>query len=131
MAKITGATGSITIPDAAGGQDHLVTAWRGNLTREVHEATTFDDTGNARRKIGGPYHMTGSCDAWLDDTDPPLIGTMDDVDAQATTGFILKATDSRTYAFDGIITDIAPAVEKVGQARVTITFESSGDVVIV
>ncbi len=130
MAKLTGATGSITIPDAAGGQDHLVTAWRGNLTREIHDGTTFDDAGNARRKIGGAYHITGSCDAWLDDTDPPLIGTMDDVDGAPTTGFILTATTGRTYTFDGIISDIAPSVEKVGQARVTITFESSGDVVI-
>lgn len=130
MAAITGVTGDCEIPTAAGGINVGIFRWSANIQREVFDVTGFDDSGNARIKVGGLYHLVGTCEAYGQDTIPTL-GTMEDDDATATPTFVLTSSAGDTYTFAGILTDVGPTVEKKGVGTTTMTFESSGAVVVV
>jgi len=135
--RVTGVGGKVTIPDAAGGTTGFITSWRADITREVIDATTFDDLTNARTKLGGMYDLKGSCEAWFAKDDVPDIADflIEDAEPTAVATFELigvrddaVSANNKGYNFGGIISSLSINVEKVGQARVTISFESSGDI---
>ncbi len=136
--KVTGATGSVTIPAGAGGipgapGTGLVFRWNGNFAREILEVTTFDDSGSARVKRGGMMSVTGNCDAYFNATMPGIDAAqpaavtsgVGDADGLGVAGFILQAYTGRTYTFPAITRAIRHVMEKRGMIVITMTFQSS------
>lgn len=136
--KVSGTTGSVTIPAAAGGiagtpTTGLVFRWNGRFEREVKDVTTFDDSGSARVKRGGMMSVTGTCDAYFNATMPGIdssqpVGVtsgVGDADGGGVAGFVLQAFTGRTYTFPAITRTIRHNIEKTGDSIVTMTFQSS------
>lgn len=124
--KVTGVNGSVTIPSAAGGQTGLIYRWNARIEREVLDVTTFADAGSARVKVGGMMKLTGSCEAYFDDTTPVIADSagVTIADAVVAAGFVLQGYTSRTYTFNAAMSGIRVVAEKVGQIAVTMSFES-------
>lgn len=133
MAVVTGVKGQVTLPAGTGAPTTLhVTRWTGNIQRDVHDISVFQGTpDNARRKLGGLYHLTGTAEGFCDGTvNVSLVaaGSMTIEDALPTAGCVLQVTTSRTFTFSAIISNFRFAVDKGGQATLGIDFESSGEV---
>lgn len=126
--KVTGVNGSVTIPTAAGGQTGLIYRWNARMEHELHDITSFDDSGSARVKAGGMMKLVGSCDAYFDGTTPAIdagaTGGIAIADSVVQGGFVLQAATGNTYSFSGAISSIRIVTEKVGQIVVTMNFES-------
>lgn len=124
--KVTGVNGSVTIPSAAGGQTGLIYRWNARIEREVLDVTSFDDSGSARVKAGGMMKLTGSCDAYFNDTTPVIADSAGVTisDAVVAAGFVLQAATGNTYTFNAAMSGIRVVTEKVGQVVVTMSFES-------
>jgi len=167
MATVTGVTGSVTIPHECLGMFNGTTGdprtdfnepddilhlakWTASTDRDVFDISNWGsvavpDLSNAREKIGGPYHLTGSAEGFLPssaalDIDPwyPTNAAGDQQegipkpDAQPVAGFVLRyntgvATD-REITFVGIISNIEVTSEKQGLNRYKFSFESHEDI---
>lgn len=131
MAAITGVLGGVTIPSGAGGVTANIFEWSANTPRDIHDATTFDSDTNARTKVGGMYDLKGTCQAYMDDGGLPILTHIQTANAPPVAAFVLTAHTGKTYTFPGIISDIGNVVQKAqGLSVVTLTFESSGDIVV-
>ena len=146
--KVTGATGSVTIPAGAGGipgapGTGLVHRWNGRFERAVLDVTSFDDSGSARVKRGGMMSVTGECTAYFNATMPGIDAAqpatvtsgVGDADGGAVAGFVLQAYTGRTYTFPAITRMIGHAIEKRGQIIIRMGFQSgwisgSDDVIV-
>lgn len=132
----SGVKGWVEIPAAAGGQALLIQRWDAEIIREDFDGTVFTDGShiNARKTLGGMHDLKGSCEAIVDDAAIPVLGTITTEDALPTAGFQLwgvigdAGADSEGYKFDGIISRLSVNVDRRGQARVTMSFESSGTI---
>jgi hypothetical protein len=125
----SGVSGWVVIPGGAGGQAGLIQRWDAEVIREDFDGTVFTDGShiNARKTLGGMHHLVGSCEAIIDDAAIPVLTHMQTEDASPTAGFELNAVGStHGYTFSGILSRISLNVERRGQARVTMNFESSG-----
>lgn len=128
MAYTSGVGGAVTLPSGAGGQTGLIRTWNATIAQEIIDATTFSDSGNMRTKIGGMYDLKGTCEAIFDGSAVPALGTLVTADSAGTSGFVLLLSSGESYDFTGIISNIGISIEKTGQAIVTMTFESDGEV---
>lgn len=138
---ISGSQGGISLPSGVTGDNIVVHAWSATLEHEIFDSTPFGDgtttvTVNFKEKSYGMYHMTGTCEGWMIDTAVPAIGTAATVNAQPVADFKLFARSHTTaatrtgYEFSAVIASMAMNVVQTGQATVTISFESSGPVII-
>lgn len=139
---ISGLFGTVTIPAAAGAQNIQFSQWTARLTRDIHDVTPFIITGtesqvdNAREKIGGLMHLVGSATGFLmvssTSGGAPTLGTapnaLDSAKGTPLAGFFLHShrPSLANYKFTGIIGEIAPTVDRQGNAGVSVSFESSG-----
>lgn len=162
MAIITGSRGRVELPITAialsGTPDTAIShifRWTGNITRDIFDISAFDDVDgdlnpiDARTKMGGLYHLTGNCEAWLDGAAPIDLDVAEGIteeDAVVVADFVLYTLDNladagvadragdtaghRRLRFSGIITSIALDVDKTGPARVVIGFESGSEIEI-
>lgn len=134
MAALTGIDGAVTIPAVAGGQTGLIYSWSADIDREIIDVTSFDDSGSARKKRGGMYQLTGSCEAWFDAYQFPELGDagategLNVADVTPTGSFELYTKTGDKYSFVGLMISIRVALEKVGQCIVTMSFKSDGEV---
>lgn len=124
MAIQTGVRGDVT--NATGdGVDAFIFQWSADFQREVFDISNFDDDTNARFKLGGMYHLVGTCQAYLDNGAPPAIADFLTEDFIPTATIVLQTFAAKTYTFKAIISNMNVAMEKRGQSIVTLSFESS------
>jgi len=136
---ISGATGDVTIPEAAlrfhdGGADPQpvnarITRWSLSITREEHDTTTFAVSDNFRTFVGGVVSFTGRCEGYLDSSHHLDVTLLETEDQAATANFILKASEQgtvdRTYTFSALITGIELGIDKGGHSSMSMTFQGS------
>lgn len=136
MPAITGVLGDCTIPydDVVNVVVNII-SWSAQITREVHESTSFSNRKNMRLKTGGMMHLVGTCEAHMDDSIIPILTHMQLENAAPLSGFVLQTTGLNTggtdysYDFDGIVSNIHMNVLKAaGLSTVTMSFESSGPI---
>lgn len=131
MALITGLTGDATIPSGEAGTEVALFRWSADVAQEIFDGTTFDDTGGSRRKIGGAHDLKGTAEGYCGDTTIPTLGKLITSGTTGTADFVLTSSTGDTYTFTGIVSNVNTVVEKVGgPVLVTMTFESSGPIVV-
>lgn len=127
---ISGSQGSVTIPGGEKGETISVTAWEATITQDVFDATPFSVTNNARTKGLGMSTMTGTITGFMLDSIEPELGTIATNNAGPISGMILQTSSGDTYTFSAVVSSMAISVSKAGEAGVTLSFESSGDLTI-
>ena len=133
MAAIHGRTGDINFAgatdlDTGGAHKLLASAWSSSIDRDVFDVTPFSPTSNARARIGGLHGMTGTVSGFLDDTVGPDLSHMTSDEAPAA--FVLTSVTSRTYSFNGILSNFSPSVDVQGANTWSASFESDGPITI-
>lgn len=138
---VSGAQGGIALPSGVTGDNIVVFSWSGSLEHEKFDSTPFGDgtatATNYKTKSYGMYHLTGTCEGWMLDSAVPSIGTAATVNASPVAAFRLLTTSHTTpgtrkgYSFAAVVSSMSMTVEQTGQARVSLSFESSGPVTII
>lgn len=131
-----------------------ITRWSADIQRDVLDVSVFEDVDgsgnptNARSKIGGVFHVTGgTAEGFIESTAPIDLGTASGItveDAVPVDDFVLYTLDNiadagvadraattaghKRLRFAALISQIVYNTEKVGMARFTLNFESSGEV---
>ncbi len=128
MAILTGTTGSVTFGTNELGSSvtAALTGWTINVTREVHDVTSYADTNNAKTKIGGHYQASGTAEGFYDSSnsiDIAALSTADDVGAQLTL--------TLSTGVDWVVTAItsgmtATSGKNAGGNTFSFSFETSG-----
>lgn len=131
MAIASGVKGTVNLPagyDQSTGNIHCF-GWRLDLTQDMVETTAWDGSGsNPRTYIGGMATGTGSCDVFFDSASAITLDLL--TENKAAAAFVLTATTSMTYTFNGIVTGVNVESSKAGLFQGSIDFQVSGDVAL-
>ncbi len=143
MAVVTGILGTISLNEATTGLRILgdstsnlhVSGWTLNLTQDALETTTWDNAVNAREYVGGLSTGTGSATVLFDSTNAIVKNSTNNTTVLAefnvaAASFVLTATTSRTYTFNGNVSGFSIESSKAGLYQGTVEFQVSGDVTI-
>ena len=125
MANISGKGGNVLI-DAT--SLVAIREWSADYNIATYDSTAFADTAPTHKStITGLKNMTGSFSGHMTDGDTGTLGVLT-VGSSYTLKLETDGTDY--YECTAFITDISNSVSVTGEATVTASFQSSGDVTV-
>lgn len=126
MAALSGNTGNVSGNGIVGS----LNTWSATITRAVSDVTEFGQAG--RQRLLGLYDLTGSAGGILDTkagfantTSGELVGHTAVTGASITLVARSNASGTNSIVFNGVVTDVALASNKGGDATVTFNFSLS------
>lgn len=105
--------------------------WSAQYRRDIWPDSGYADSGNSKKKMGGMHDLQGTAVGRMVADKLALVSDMQTHNAQPTGSWSLQSdntTSATRLEFTGIMSLVGYRHAKVGQAIVTCTFESHGDI---